>query len=71
VLALFGLAPDQRPAPKVGPDAAAVLAALPGGADEIVRSTGLDAATVAVALAELELAGLVSEGDGLFRAERI
>jgi DNA processing protein len=68
VLALFGLAPDQRAKPKVGPAAALVLAALPGAADELVRSTGLDAATLAVALAELELGGLASEGEGIYRA---
>jgi DNA processing protein len=68
VLALFGLAPDQRPKPKLGTDAAAVLAALPGGADELVRATGLDAAALAVALAELELSGLVLEGEGIYRA---
>ncbi|MDX6412297.1 MAG: processing protein, partial [Gaiellaceae bacterium] len=58
VLALFGLAPEQRPAPKLGADAAAVLAVLPAGADEVARATGLDARAVAIALAELELAGL-------------
>jgi DNA processing protein len=68
VLDLFGLAPAEREAPGVGESASAVLAALPAAADELVRTTGLDAQTVAVALAELELAGLASEGDGLFRA---
>jgi DNA processing protein len=68
VLALFGIAPEQRPAPKLGADAAAVLAVLPGGADEVVRATGLDAQAVAVALAELELAGLAEEGEGIYRA---
>lgn len=68
VLELFGLAPEQRPAPKVGADAATVLAVLPGSADELVRVTGLDAAALAVALAELELSGLVQEGEGIYRA---
>jgi DNA processing protein len=68
VLELFGLVPEQRRAPKLGVEAAAILEALPGGADELVRATGLDAAAVAVALAELELAGLASEGDGMYRA---
>jgi DNA processing protein len=68
VLSLFGLAPDQRPTPKLGADAAAVLAALPGAADELVRATGLDARALAVALAELELSGLVQEGEGIYRA---
>jgi predicted Rossmann fold nucleotide-binding protein DprA/Smf involved in DNA uptake len=44
-----------------------VLAALPAGADDVVRATGLEAQTVAVVLAELELAGLATEADGLFR----
>jgi len=68
VLELFGLTPDERVAPAVGEPARTVLAALPAGADELVLATGLDAQTVAVALAELELAGLACEGDGLFRA---
>ncbi len=68
VLDLFGLEPEERTAPAVGESAAAVLAALPAAADEIVAATGLDAQAVAVALAELELAGLTCEGDGMFRA---
>jgi DNA processing protein len=68
VLDLFGLTPEDRATPAVGETAAAVLAALPAEADELVRATGLDARTVAVALAELELAGLACEGDGLYRA---
>ena len=48
-----------------------VLAALPGGGRRgRARTTGLDARTVAVALAELELAGLAAEGDGTFRPAR-
>jgi DNA processing protein len=52
-----------------GPGSAvlAALSALPAGADELVRATGLDAASVATALAELELAGAVAEADGLYR----
>ncbi|MDQ5821651.1 MAG: DNA-processing protein DprA, partial [Actinomycetota bacterium] len=38
------------------------------GADELARSTGLDAAELAVALSELELAGLATAGDGIYRA---
>ena len=68
VLELFGLVRDERPAVKLGADATAVLAVLPGGADDVVRATGLDAQAVAVALAELELAGLVEEGEGIYRA---
>jgi DNA processing protein len=68
VLDLFGLASEARPAPSVEGPAGEVLAALPGAADDVARTTGLDARVVAVALAELELAGLASEGDGTFRA---
>ena len=68
VLDHFGLDQEERAAPAVGESAAAVLAALPAAADDIVHATGLDARTVAVTLAELELAGLAHEGDGLYRA---
>ena len=67
VLEVFGLTQEARAAPKVSEQAAKVLAALPAGADDVARVTGLEAPTVAVALAELELAGLATEGDGLFR----
>lgn len=56
-----------------GPEARQILAAMaeqPAGADEVGRKTGLDAAAVATALAELELAGAVAEADGLFRVVR-
>ena len=68
VLDLFGLAVENRAAPTVGESAAAVLAALPAAADDLVHTTGLDAQTVAAALAELELAGLACEGDGVYRS---
>ena len=68
VLELFGIEEQPYAAVSVGETAAAVLAALPAAADDVVRATGLDAQAVAVALAELELAGLASEGDGLYRA---
>jgi DNA processing protein len=45
----------------------AALAAQPAGADELVRATGLGAASVATALVELELAGAVAEAEGLYR----
>jgi DNA processing protein len=70
VLDLFGLAQEERAAPAVGEMAAVVLSALPAAADGLVRATGFDAPTVAVALAELELAGLVCEGDGVYRSGR-
>jgi DNA processing protein len=68
VLDLFGLRQEERAAPAIGESAAVVLAALPGAADDLVHETGLDARSVAVALAELELAGLACEGDGFFRS---
>jgi DNA processing protein len=43
------------------------LAREPDGVDGLVRETGLGAAAVATALAELELAGLVAEREGLYR----
>jgi DNA processing protein len=41
----------------------------PAGADELVRATGLDAGAVATALTELELAGLVVQREGVYRAQ--
>ena len=38
------------------------------GADELTRATGLSAGELAVVLTELELAGLVNEEDGVYRA---
>jgi DNA processing protein len=45
-----------------------VLQLLPASADELVRTSGMSAGELATALAELELAGLVTEGDGVYRA---
>ena len=45
-----------------------VLELLPATADELVRKTRLAPGEIAVALAELELSGLVFEGDGVYRA---
>ena len=73
VLEHFGIAPAPASAVELGEHAAAVLAALaeePAGADELGRQTGLDAAALAMALAELELAGAVAEADGLYRGVR-
>jgi DNA processing protein len=73
VLEALGIAAPEAPAPALGETAAIVLRELadrPAGADELVRATGLDAAAVATALAELELAGAVAEGEGLFRGVR-
>jgi DNA processing protein len=75
VLEALGLEQAPPPAPPAGlsPEAAAVLAVLADGAaalDELARATGLGSPEVAVALTELELAGLVSGGDGLYRVSR-
>jgi DNA processing protein len=71
VLELFGLAASQqRRAPTVGANAAAVLEQLADGvasADELARATGLEPGPLAAALAELELAGLAAEADGRYR----
>ena len=56
--------------PELGDEAERVLEALADaavGVDELVRGTGLDAAAVATALAELELAGAIREAEGLYR----
>ena len=73
VLEPLGIALVRPKAVDLGEAARAVHAALarqPGGADELGRATGLDAAALATALAELELAGAVAEADGLFRGVR-
>ena len=70
VLEQLGLEAPQAKTPSLGPEASAILTVLakqPAGADELSRATGLGAAAVATALAELELAGVVAEADGLFR----
>lgn len=61
---------SASPALEVGEAARAVLEAVseePSGVDRLVHGTGLDAAAVATALAELELAGVVAEAEGLYR----
>ncbi|MGZ6728162.1 MAG: DNA-processing protein DprA [Gaiellaceae bacterium] len=73
VLEPLGLEPARSEAPELGDYARKVLAALaeePAGADELGRVTGLDAAALATALAELELAGAAAESDGLYRGVR-
>jgi DNA processing protein len=71
VLEAIGLElPHQPDAAVLSSAAASVLAALDQGAttaDEIVRATTLDSAGVAVALTELELAGLVEGRSGIYR----
>ena len=70
VLEQLGVDAPRPHTMKFGPEATAILAALaeqPAGADEVGRRTGLDAAALATALAELELGGALAEADGLFR----
>ena len=72
VLASLGIERAPPPPIDVEPEAERLLARLrdgPTGADELVRASGRSPAEVAVLLSELELAGLVSEVDGLYRAE--
>ena len=71
VLESYGLDAAPAAAPDLGATAAAVLERIreaPAGADELCRATGLPAGELAVALTELELAGVVNEEDGVFRA---
>jgi len=70
VLSFFGVEAAARYAGIEG--AAAELLQLvreqPSGADELARRAGLEAGEVARTLVELELAGLVTVSDGLYRA---
>ena len=69
----LGVEPISQREPASGsPEEGAVLDVLADGAgtlDEISRATGLGSPKVAVALTELELAGLVMGGDGLYRVK--
>jgi DNA processing protein len=62
----FGLEP--KPQRVQDPESAAILARLPATADELARATELDSGRLAALLAELELAGVVVEGEGTYRA---
>jgi DNA processing protein len=73
VLEALGVEPPSVALPELGGSATRVLAVLSdeaAGVDQLVRGTGLDAAAVATALAELELAGAVAEAEGLYRGVR-
>jgi len=73
VLEALGVEPAQPQDELFGEAAARVLTALstePAGVNDLVSTTGLDAASVATALAELELSRVVAEADGLYRAVR-
>jgi DNA processing protein len=68
VLDSLGLTRPERAAPQLTTEAASLLERLPASADELVRSSGRPTGVVAAALAELELAGLAAEGEGIYRA---
>jgi DNA processing protein len=72
VLEALGIERSQQSGlPELTADATRVLERLrefAAGADELQRATGLDAAAVATALTELELAGAAAEEGGVFRA---
>jgi DNA processing protein len=73
VLQSLGIEPAAASEFELGEDAAAVLAALASeaaAADHLGRLTGLDAAALASALTDLELAGAVVQADGLYRGVR-
>jgi DNA processing protein len=53
--------------PTAEPERGPLLDLLPATADELVRRTGLSAGEVTAALAELDVAGLAKEGDGIYR----
>jgi DNA processing protein len=71
VLETFGLTPATDTAPEPQGVAAALLAHLREAAasiDELARAAGLAPGEVAAVLIELELAGWVSESDGVYRS---
>jgi DNA processing protein len=70
VLEALGLertAPSLTPVSHAGEAVLRVLAEEPRSADELARASGRASAEVAAVLVELELAGLVSEADGVYR----
>lgn len=73
VLSALGLEPPPAPpAPALSTGGAAILGLLADGAraaDELVRLSERPSAEVAAALTELELAGLVATGDGVYRVK--
>jgi DNA processing protein len=71
VLDLFGIDVAAAPEPELSAEGRTALERVrdgPVGIDELVRATGLDAGTIATALTELELAGLVVQREGVYRA---
>ena len=74
VLEGLGIEGRKKPTLEMGEQASQVLEVLDeggaAGVDDLIRGTELDAAAVATALAELELAGAVMEAEGLYRGVR-
>lgn len=71
VLESYGLSAPAPATPELGQLAASVFERVreaAAGADELARATGLGAGELAAALTELELAGVVREEDGVYRA---
>jgi DNA processing protein len=68
VLESLGIAVPAAARPAVGEIAASFLERLPASVDELVRASALTAGEVAAALAELQIAGIAVEGDGVYRA---
>ena len=68
VLETLGIVVPAPARPVVGEIAASLLERLPASVDELVRAGALTAGEVAAALAELQIAGVAAEGDGLYRA---
>jgi DNA processing protein len=71
VLEAFGIAAGEEERAELSPTAERVLARLrdrPAAADELGRALAVPAAEVAMALAELELASLVDQQAGVYRA---
>jgi DNA processing protein len=66
VLDALGL--ERRPPADPPAEARTLLALLPASADELARATDRQAGELAAALCELELAGVVVERDGVWRA---
>jgi predicted Rossmann fold nucleotide-binding protein DprA/Smf involved in DNA uptake len=71
VLEVLGIALPEPSPPDVGDVAARLLEQLPASFDELVRASSLETSQVAAALAELELAGLAAENDGVYRASLV
>ncbi len=71
VLEVFGIEVGPAADPDLSEEGQKVLARVrdgPAGVDELVRAIGSEAGAIATALTELELAGLIVQGEGVYRA---